>query len=182
MPKNSIALIGFMCTGKSTVGRILAKTLGKEYRFVETDEIIEDLANKSIPNIFSEDGELKFREYEIEACKQVSTYNKVVISCGGGVVLNKINIDYLKRNSSIVLLEAIPEIIYKRAMKDGKETRPVINKEDVREEIKKKLHFREPFYRTAADIIINTSNKSIKYIVNEIIRKTNLRDNIKKNE
>jgi shikimate kinase len=169
-----------MCTGKSTVGRALAKTLGIEYRFVETDEIIEDLANKSIPDIFSEEGELKFREYEIEACKQVSTYNKVVISCGGGVVLNMINIDYLKRNSSIVLLETMPEIIYERAMKDGKETRPVINKENVREEINKKLQFREPFYKAAADVVINTSNKPIKLIVNEIISKTNLRDFIKK--
>lgn len=176
MQPNSIALIGFMATGKSLVGKKLAKELGKEYRFIETDEIIETLAEKSIPKIFSEDGELRFREYEIEACKQVSNYNKVVISCGGGVVLNKINIDYLKQNNIIILLEASLEVIYERAKKDGKEKRPVIDKENMKEEIQKILEFREPFYKGAADIVIDTTNKSINTVVKEILNKINFKD------
>ena len=130
MTKDSIALIGFMATGKTSIGQALADNLGNEYRFIETDQIIIEDAGKLIPRIFAEDGEIRFREYEIEACKKASQLYKVVISCGGGIVLNKINIDYLKQNSHIVLLQASAEEIYKRAMKDGQETRPIIDKED----------------------------------------------------
>ena len=102
MKKTCIALIGFMATGKTTVGKFLAEYLGDAYKFIETDQIIIEMAGKSIPRIFSEDGEEKFREYEIVACKKASNFNKVIVSCGGGVVLNKINIDNLKKK--IVIL------------------------------------------------------------------------------
>ncbi|MFX1392473.1 MAG: shikimate kinase [Promethearchaeota archaeon] len=174
MTKNSIALIGFMATGKTAVGKALANYLGNNYRFIETDQIIIEDAGKSIPEIFAEDGEIVFREYEIAACKKVSKYNKVILSCGGGIVLNKINIDYLKQNSHIVLLEATSEEIYKRAMKDGKETRPVIDKEDPKAEIEKVLIFRKPFYQAAAEIIIKTTGKKVKDIIKEIIEKTGI--------
>ena len=168
MTKDSIALIGFMATGKTIIGQKLAQKLGNDYRFIETDQLIMDEAGKSIPKIFAEDGEIRFREYEIEACKKASQLHKVVISCGGGIVLNKINIDYLKRNSHIVLLKATAEEIYKRAMKDGQETRPVIDKEDPKKEIEKVLEFRKPFYEAAAEITINTTGKNINAIVKEI--------------
>jgi len=180
MSPDSITLIGFMATGKSTVGNELAKRLGNDYRLIETDEIVESLANKSIPKIFAEDGEIKFREYEIEACKRVSNYKKAIISCGGGVVLNRININYLKRNSIIILLKASPDIIYERATKEGKEKRPVIDKQNVREEIRKILEFRKPLYKAAADITVDTSNKTVDTIVKEIIKKTHIKDEINK--
>lgn len=172
--KDSIALIGFMATGKTTIGQNLAEKLGKEYRFIETDQIIIDEAGKTIPEIFSEDGEIRFREYEIQACKKASQLRKVVISCGGGVVLNKINIDYLKRTSHIVLLSASPEEIYRRAMKDGQETRPVIDKKNPKVEIETVLKFREPFYNAAAEITIQTTHKPVDTIVSEIIAKTQI--------
>jgi shikimate kinase len=174
MTKNSIALIGFMATGKTAIGRKLAKKLGNNYRFIETDQLIINQAGKSIPSIFAEDGEIRFREYEIEACKTASQQNKVIISCGGGIVLNKINIDYLRQNSHIVLLQATAEEIYKRAMKDGQETRPVIDKEDPKAEIEKVLVFRKPFYEAAAEIIIETTGKDIDEIVKEIVEKTKI--------
>ena len=175
MTKDSIALIGFMATGKTMVGNALADALGDNYRFIETDQIIIEDAGKSIPEIFAEDGEIRFREYEIAACKKASTYENVIISCGGGIVLNKINIDFLRRNSHIVLLQATSEEIYKRAMKDGKETRPVIDKEDPKSEIEKVLNFRKPFYEAAAEIIIKTTGKKIEEIVKEIIEKTKIK-------
>lgn len=175
MTKNSIALIGFMATGKTAVGKALATHLGNNYRFIETDQIIIEDAGKSIPKIFSEDGEIRFREYEIAACKKASKFNKVIISCGGGVVLNKINIDYLKRNSHIVLLQATSEEIYKRAMKDGKETRPVIDKDNPMAEIERVLNFREPFYEAAAEIVIETTGKRIEKIIKEIISKIKIK-------
>lgn len=175
MKKNSIALIGFMATGKTTVGKVLARRLGDAYRFIETDQIIVEMAQKSIPKIFSEDGEKKFREYESIACKRVSNLTNVIVSCGGGVVLNKVNIDNLKLNCHIVLLEASLEEIFKRAMKDGKETRPVINKDDPKKEIEKALTFRKPYYQAAAEFIIETTSKEIQDIVEEIVIKTLLK-------
>ncbi|MHA1147047.1 MAG: shikimate kinase [Promethearchaeota archaeon] len=176
MVKDSIALIGFMATGKTTIGEILVSHLGTDYKFIEMDQMIIEDAGKSIPEIFAEDGEIRFREYEIAACKKASMMHKVVISCGGGVVLNKINIDYLKKNCNIILLTADAETIYKRAMKDGPETRPVINKEDPKTEIHNVLSFREPFYKAAAEITVDTSQKTIEEIVNEIL--ILLKDNI----
>jgi shikimate kinase len=175
MPKDCIALIGFMATGKTTVGKALTEYLGSPYTFIETDQIIIEMAGKSIPEIFSEDGETKFREYEIVACKKASNFKKTVISCGGGIVLNEININNLKKNSFIVLLEASPEEIYRRAIADGKETRPVIDKEDPKAEIYKVLNFRKQFYEAAAEIIVETTSKNIEEIVREIVRKTQLK-------
>ncbi|MGV9171376.1 MAG: shikimate kinase [Promethearchaeia archaeon] len=178
MVKDSIALIGFMATGKTTVGKRLSEELGDQYRFIETDQIIVEEAGKSIPEIFAEDGEIRFREYEIAACKKASKMQKVVISCGGGIVLNKINIDYLKQNCYIVLLTASSKEIYSRALKDGTEKRPVINKKNPKEEIDKVLHFRDPFYEAAAEITCNTTGKTFDEIVSEILQKTNLNKEI----
>jgi len=171
MTRNSIALIGFMATGKTSVGRGLAFHFGKDHKFIEMDDLIIEKAGKSIPEIFKEDGEIRFRELEMTVCKEVSKMDKVIISCGGGVVLNKLNIDYLKQNCLIVLLEATSEEIYKRAMKDGPETRPVIDKADPKAEIEKVLTFRKPFYEAAAELTIDTTGKMIEDIVHEIIDK-----------
>ena len=83
MIKDSIALIGFMATGKSTVGKALKEYLGKDYKFIETDQLIIEMTGKPIHNIFSENGETKFREYEIEACRKSAKLKKTIISCGG---------------------------------------------------------------------------------------------------
>jgi shikimate kinase len=175
MSKSNIALIGFMATGKTTVGKALVEYLGGNYSFIETDQIIIENVGKDIPRIFAEEGEDKFRQYEITACHQVSLLNKVVISCGGGVVLNKVNIDNLRKNSHIILLNASTQEIYIRAMKDGKETRPIINKEDPKREIENVLKFRNPLYASAADFVIETTGKKISDIVLEILKKTHLK-------
>jgi shikimate kinase len=169
--KDSIALIGFMATGKTTIGKALAMRLGNQYKFVETDKIVTKLAGKSIPEIFAEDGEEVFRNYEIEACQQVSKRRKVIISCGGGIVLNQINIKNLKQNCYIVLLNAPIEEIYNRIIKDGKDSRPVIDTSEPLEEIEKVLAYRQPLYYSAAEIVINTTGKSVSEIVTLILVK-----------
>ena len=174
MPKDSIALIGFMATGKSVVGKALKEHLGKNYNFIETDLLIMKMTGKSIPKIFSEDGEALFREYELEACKKVVQLKKSIISCGGGVVLNNENIEILKQTCQIVLLTASPEEIYNRAIKDGKENRPIIDKEDPYKEIERIMLYRKPYYYSAAEIIIDTTHKSIEKIVKEILTRTKL--------
>jgi len=163
-----------MATGKSTVGKALKERLGKDYIFIETDQIIIEIAGKSIPKIFVEDGEAKFRDYEIEACKKAARLSKSIISCGGGVVLNEPNIEILKQSCHIVLLTATPEVIYSRAMSEGKENRPIIDKKDPFKEIEKVLSYREHYYYSSAEIIIDTTEKSIERIIEEILEKTKL--------
>lgn len=166
--KTSIALIGFMGTGKTAVGKALAEKLGKE--FFELDPLIEKKAGKTIPAIFKEDGEIAFREFEIEAIKEVSKERNAVIACGGGVVLNKINIDRLKREAVIVYLTASPRVILKRTSRDAEE-RPLLTVANPALTIKELLRFRRPFYERAADTTVNTSRLDIDSVVTQIIAK-----------
>ena len=166
--KTNVALIGFMGTGKTAVGKVLAKKLGKE--FFELDPLIEQKAGKPIPEIFKDEGEIAFRELEIEVTKEVSEKKNAVIACGGGVVLNKINIDRLRKESVIVYLTASPRIILKRTSNDA-EVRPLLKTSDKALQIQKLLRFRKPFYERAADIKIDTSNLDIDSAVKQIIMK-----------
>jgi len=165
--KSNIALIGFMGTGKTVVGKVLAQKLGK--RFVEMDSLIEQKVGKSIPDIFQQDGEIAFRELEIKVTKEVSRDENLIIACGGGIVLNKINIDRLRQNSVIVCLTASPEAILKRV--SGNEYRPLLHTPDKSRKIQELLAFREPFYDRAADIKIDTSELDIDAVAEYIIGK-----------
>ena len=164
--KTNIALIGFMGTGKTSVGRALATKLNKE--FIRTDDLIVELVGKSIPEIFGQDGESRFRELEIEVVKKISDKKGLVIDCGGGVILNKINVDNLEKNSRIILLTASPEVIFERVLKDG-EQRPLLNTWDKLKRIKQLLFLREPLYKRSADFEIDTSNLKVDQVVDKIL-------------
>jgi shikimate kinase len=166
--KSSIALIGFMGAGKTAVGKVLAEKLGKE--FVELDALIERKAGKTIPEIFQQDGEVAFRELEIAVTKEVSEKKNAVIACGGGVVLNQINIDRLREEFSIVYLTASPEVILNRTSSDRNE-RPLLNVTNRASEIRRLLRFRKPFYERAADITIDTSKLDVDSVAEQIIAK-----------
>ena len=169
--KSSIALIGFMGTGKTAVGRALAKKLGK--RFIELDPLIEQKAGKTIPEIFQENGEIAFRELEIAVTKEAAGEKDAVIACGGGVVLNKINTDRLQKEAVIVYLTASPKVILRRTLHDDEE-RPLLKAANPSQTIRELLRFRQPFYKRAADITINTSRLGIEATVTQII--TRLRE------
>ena len=171
--KSSIALIGFMGVGKTAVGKILAKELNKE--FVELDSLIERKAGKPIPEIFGQDGEVVFRELEIEVTKEVSQNKNQVIACGGGLVLNKINIDRLRKDSVIVYLTASPSVILKRVSNGGE--RPVLKINNI-PTIQELLRFRKPFYERAADFQVNTSRVNINSIAGRIISKVKQNENL----
>ena len=166
--KTSIALIGFMGTGKTVVGKALAEKLGK--KFIELDALIERKAGKTIPEIFQQDGEIAFRELEIQAASEVSQKRNAVIACGGGVVLNKINIDRLKQESVIVYLTASPEVIMERTSSDRNE-RPLLETTDKASEVRRLLQFRKPFYERAAEITVDTSKLDIDTVAARIIEK-----------
>ena len=167
MKKSNIALIGFMGTGKTAVGAPLAKNLNKD--FFQMDEMIVEKAGKSIPEIFAEDGEITFRELEMEVCKEASQRKNAVVVCGGGVILNKLNIDYLKLSSVVICLKSSPEVVFQRTMKDGKETRPLLNKPDPRHEIQKLMEFRAPFYNAATEYQIDTSDLTIEEVIEKVV-------------
>jgi shikimate kinase len=149
--KTNIALIGFMGAGKTRTGKTLAQKL--RLKSFELDNIIEKKAGKSISRIFSEDGETAFRNLESEVVKDISAQENAVIACGGGVVLNKTNIDNLRKNAIIVYLETSPEIISFRLKASG-DKRPLLNTTDRERRIEELLKQRKPLYEQAADIKI----------------------------
>ena len=166
--KTNTALIGFMGVGKTAVGRALARKLNK--RFIELDSLIEQKAGKSIPDIFQQYGEIAFRQLEIEATRDIATSKNLVIACGGGIVLNKINIDRLRQEGIIVYLTASPRVILKRTSGDGVR-RPLLEVADPALAIRELLKFRKPCYERASDIRIDTSKMHISSVVEQITGK-----------
>jgi len=163
--KTNVAIIGFMGAGKTTVARALAKRLKREY--IELDTMIERKAGKSIKDIFSQDGEIVFREYEIEVTKDISDSRDMVIACGGGIILNQINIDRLRKESVIVYLDVSTRVLLNR-VEDTETTRPLLNNGDKQLRIRKLLAFRKPLYERVADITINTTRLDVDSVVDEL--------------
>ena len=112
MSNRNIILTGFMGTGKSTIGRQLAKKLG--YEFIDTDKVIEARAGKTVTQIFQEDGEEEFRRREAELVQELAERQKLVIATGGGLVMNAQNVAALQRSGRILCLTASPETILSR--------------------------------------------------------------------
>jgi shikimate kinase len=160
--KSNVALIGFMGVGKSAVGKVLAERLGKKY--IEVDSLIVKKAGKSIPQIFREEGETAFRELEIEAIKAIASGNNQIIDCGGGAVLNKINIDRLKQNAVIIWLTTSPEVILKRTAQDG-DGRPLLKEKKTASEIEALYSLRIPYYEHGADITIDTTELDVESVI-----------------
>ena len=165
--KTNIALIGYMGTGKTAVGEALARRLNM--KFIELDRLIEGQAGKKIAEIFRTQDETAFRELEIAATKKVAGETHTVIACGGGIVLNKINIDRLRANSIMVYLTASPKTILKRGSRQQGQ-RPLLNVNDQLKTITDMLKFRKPFYEQSADINVNTSRLDVEQTTDEIIR------------
>ncbi|HBQ51154.1 hypothetical protein A3B42_01730 [Candidatus Daviesbacteria bacterium RIFCSPLOWO2_01_FULL_38_10] len=159
-----IVLIGFMGSGKTTVAKLLAKKL--RLKTIDMDDLaLKKSGRKSINEIFEKDGEQKFRKIEYEVAKDISNEDKVVISTGGGVVMDKSTMNYLTKNSSVVYLKTGFDKIKKQVML--KKIRPPLFKSIV--SAKKLLQAREPLYENFANIVITTDNKSVRSIVKEII-------------
>ncbi len=161
----NIVLTGFMCTGKTSVGKLLAEKLN--YQFVDTDDLIEERVGMKISDIFATYGEPYFRDVETEVVKEVAQKDNLVISTGGGVVLRKINIDELKKNGVIINLTAKPQTIYNR-LKNQPGIRPLLNKPDPMKEIISLLSQREEYYKNC-DLRIETDNLTVGQVVEQIL-------------
>ncbi|MDE0835055.1 MAG: shikimate kinase [Akkermansiaceae bacterium] len=153
-PKN-IVLIGFMGSGKSTVGRQLHQRLG--YPLSDMDQLIEQTAGKKITEIFKEEGESAFRDFEtlqlLEIAKQTDTRH--IISTGGGIVIRPQNRSLLRKLGYVVWLHAPEDVIYERTSRNR--DRPLLNQENARERITSLMEERNPWYEETAHLKIDTA-------------------------
>ena len=165
----NIVLIGYRCTGKSSVGKLLESELEKH--FADTDEMIEDEADYGIDEIVRKKGWDFFRSLEKDIIEKISLKNDLIISTGGGVVLDERNINNLKKNGYIIWLKATADIIKDRMAYDPEtgHKRPSLTGRDPLQEIKDVLEIREKYYKAAADFEVDTSNIPVEIIADLII-------------
>lgn len=161
----NLILIGFMGTGKSALGRVLAGELG--YEFIDTDLVIEADCGKRITQIFQEEGEAFFRSLENELARKLSRADRKVIATGGGWVLNPENLSLSRINGFIIALIARPEIIYERIKNETH--RPLLAGPDPLTKICRILGEREKLYRDA-DLVVDTSQGVPEEISQRIIQ------------
>ena len=159
----NIVLTGFMGTGKTAVGRELSRILNM--KLIDIDAEIEKAEGMTIPDIFRELGEPRFREIETEVVRKIAAVSHHVISAGGGVVLKDLNMELLRGNGLIFCLTATPGTILKRT--GGSDNRPLMNTEDRLEKIIGLLETRKPFYERAG-IMIDTEDKTPLQVAGEI--------------
>lgn len=167
----NIVLIGYRCSGKTEVGKILARKLG--WPFVDTDQRVEDHAGLSIHEIVSRFGWEGFRALEARAVRDVCTRDGQVIATGGGAVLDPQNVVHLRRNGWVVWLQADAEEIRRRmrAQERLALVRPSLSGKDALDEIEAVLLERIPFYESAADEQIDTSSLAVEDVVNQILER-----------
>ena len=155
----NIALIGFMGTGKSSVGRLIADQLN--FEFIDTDDWIEQQSGKSVSRIFAEDGEPVFRQWENQVVLQLGTSTSTVISTGGGLGANEKHLERLKDHSVVVCLWASPEKIWSRVQHQSH--RPLLQDPDPLLKIRQLLASREAVYKQA-DVLLNTDLRSVREV------------------
>ena len=171
--KNIIYLTGFMTSGKSTIGPILANVLG--WNFYDLDKVIEDKEKMSVVSIFEAKGESYFRKIEEEILSELSKRNNIVIALGGGTIGNIRNLEIIKETGVSIYLKVSPKILYKRLK--NKIDRPLFkdlvlgekNEEEFVKRINELLEKRESNYKQA-DLEINTDETRVGYTVDKIAK------------
>jgi len=151
--KKNIILTGFMGTGKTTVGRLLAKQLGRE--FIDTDELIQARHGRSIPEIFLELGETPFRKMEADIVQELAEREELVISTGGRLMLDPANVVALSRNGRVFCLVATPEEILARLRDDKDHRRPLLEVPNPGERIVELLQLRQKGYQRFPQVMTN---------------------------
>lgn len=183
MNKNIVYLTGFMGAGKSTIGPILANSLG--WNFFDLDKVIEKKLEKKIKDVFEEKGEVYFRKIETETLVELSEMKNTILSLGGGTMISEKNLEILKDSGKIIYLKASLDSIFKRL--EHKRDRPNLIVDGEPEELKEKLFNRikelfikrEKFYNKS-DFIVETDGISIGITVDEIVKIINHNQNFRK--
>jgi shikimate kinase len=165
----NLFLIGYRCTGKTSVGEVLAQQLG--WRFVDTDRMVVDAAGVSIVRMVADRGWSFFREQERQALVSVSAGDHQVVATGGGIVLDERNVSIMKQSGRIVWLTASEKTILARMRGDSAtaESRPSLTDQGPLAEIASVLSERMPLYEKAAELVIDTNREKIVVICDRII-------------
>lgn len=163
--KNAIILIGMMGAGKTTVGKALAKRLGRQ--FVDLDQAIVARCGVDIPTIFDIEGEEGFRRREHEVLQMVIEQDNIVLATGGGAVLAPENRRLLQQHGQVFYLRAEVDELYRRVAKD--KNRPLLQTADPKASLITLLNARAPIYEAAADYIIDSASDAQQVVVDEII-------------
>lgn len=166
--KTPIVLVGMMGSGKSHVGRLLAQRLGRQ--FLDADHILEQEQGRSIPDIFSSDGEAAFRDIECDVIAQLLTRKNVVISTGGGAVTSPEVLQNIKQSSVSVWLQTCVDKIIPRVINDT--NRPLLQCGDPKSKLNALMAVREPLY-AQADIHIANEDISVDDAVDKIVKALN---------
>lgn len=161
----NLYLVGFMGTGKSAVGRSVAKRLG--YTFIDSDQAIEEAEGRSIREVFESDGETAFREMERRFVDEGHPGECCVVSCGGGLIAQPGMLERVRTKGPVVCLLASPETILERVKGSGK--RPLLNVENPLARIQELLGEREPIYKKAGTEVL-TDGRTISDVASHVCR------------
>lgn len=167
---NHIVLIGMRGSGKSTIGRLLAAALKREH--IDTDDLVVEHAGQTISAIFFSEGEAGFRKRECDAVAEAVRRAPAVISVGGGAVLDDTNVRRLRGSGVLVWLSAPPDVLYGRvhADEDSSHSRPSLTSLTGPAECESVMQSRDPIYRSAADIEVDTSRRSPANVVRLVLQ------------
>lgn len=164
----NIVLCGFMGSGKTTVGQVLAQKSGR--RFYDLDQYIEKQEGKTVTQIFAEQGEEGFRKLETEAARELSALNGLVIATGGGAVLREENVAILRKNGVIIHMEASLGAVESRL--NGVNDRPLLQRDDRQEFLRILYAKRIPLYRAASHLSVD-ADQNPDAVAEQIIKKAN---------
>jgi shikimate kinase / 3-dehydroquinate synthase len=169
-PSGNIILVGMMGSGKTTVGRLLAKILGKT--FIDSDEEIQKRTGVSIQHIFDVEGEAGFRQREADIVQELLLRNDIVLATGGGAILDSQSRNVMRENGTVVYLKSGIHDLWQRTRHDR--NRPLLKTADPRAKLQELFEQRNPLYTDTADIVIHTGKQSVQVLLSALQRKLNL--------
>lgn len=160
----NLILVGMMGSGKTTIGRALAKHLDKV--FVDSDEEIQKRTGVTIPHIFDIEGEAGFRQRETGAISALVGRDNMVLATGGGAVLAQQNRELLQQNGIVIYLKASVHDLWLRTRNDR--NRPLLQTGDARAKLAELFHQRDPLYRRVADIVVQSGKQSVNALMLQV--------------
>ena len=166
----SIIFVGLPGSGKTTIGRQLARRLG--LAFVDSDHVIEHRLGCSIREFFAREGEDSFRDVEQQVLDDLTQSHDGVIATGGGSVLREINRRHLRERGHVIYLRSMPEDVFRRVRHDT--ARPLLQVDDPMTRLRALFEARDPLYREAAHFVIETGRPSVATLVNMIVMQLEL--------
>jgi shikimate kinase len=162
--QGNIILVGLMGSGKTSVGKVLARLLDKE--FIDSDHEIERVTGVRIPLIFEIEGEAGFRARERKMIAEIVARENILLATGGGAVLAKENRELLHAHGTVIYLRAPVKSLLKRTQRDR--TRPLLQVPDPAAKLTELYEQRDPLYREVAHLIVDTGNQSVRTLAGQI--------------